>query len=255
MFSSLADDTAVREVVLGSGGVLAGFGPDAIHLGTSTISLRLTRELAAAHAAAARAFVATPVLGRPDAAGRGELFIIAGGDPAALARAQPALAVLGRGQVRLGDAPQAMLGKILANFMIGGTLELLAEATTLGEKGGVAPAALIAMLTETLFGSPVVKTYGPRLAAGKHRSRIPGAAWPQGCRTGAGSRPRTTRAAARGRGRARSSAQRAGAWSRELRDWLALATAVREAAGLPVGDGGAPPAPHVRLIPPSTEMT
>ena len=139
VISSLADDTAVREVVLGAHGLLAGLAPDAVHLGTSTISVRLARELAAAHAAAGRLFAATPVLGRPDAAARGELWILTGGDAAAMARAQPVLAVLGRGQVRLGDAPQAMLGKILANFMIAGTLELLAEATTLGEKGGIPP--------------------------------------------------------------------------------------------------------------------
>jgi 3-hydroxyisobutyrate dehydrogenase-like beta-hydroxyacid dehydrogenase len=237
VFTSLADDAAVREVVLGAHGVLAGLGAEAVHLGTSTISVRLARELAGAHAAAGRTFVATPVLGRPDAAGRGELWILTGGDPAALARAEPALALLGRGQVRLGDAPQAMLGKILANFMIAGTLELIAEATTLGEKGGIAPADLVGMLAGTLFDSPIVKGYGPRLAAGQYLPA--GFTVPLGLKDTelALEAARELRAPLPAAGIVRDHLIGALAHGRESWDWSALATAVREAAGLAAGDG------------------
>ncbi len=237
VLSSLADDAAVREVVLGAHGVLAGLAPAALHLGTSTISVRLARELAAAHATAGRLFVATPVLGRPDAAGRGELWLLTGGDPAALARAQPVLAVLGRGQVHLGDAPQAMLGKILANFMIAGTLELLAEATALGEKGGLPPATLVGMFTDTLFGSPIVKGYGPRLAAGQYLPA--GFTVPLGLKDAelALEAARELRAPLPAAAVVRDHLIGALARGRESWDWSALATAVREAAGLAVGDG------------------
>ena len=241
--SSLADDTAVREVVLGAHGVLAGLGAEAVHVGTSTISVRLARELAAAHAAAGRAFAATPVLGRPDAAGRGELWILTGGDAEALARAQPALAVLGRGQVRLGDAAQAMLGKILANFMIAGTLELIAEATTLGEKGGIAPAALVGMLTDTVFGSPIVKGYGPRLAAGQYLPA--GFTVPLGLKDAelALEAARELQAPLPVASVVRDHLIGALARGRESWDWSALATAVREAAGLAAGDGASHASP------------
>jgi 3-hydroxyisobutyrate dehydrogenase-like beta-hydroxyacid dehydrogenase len=229
--------------VLGAHGVLAGLAIEAVHLGTSTISVRLARELAAAHAATGRTFVATPVLGRPDAAGRGELWILAGGDPAALARAQPALAVLGRGQVRLGDAPQAMLGKLLANFMIAGTLELIAEATTLGEKGGIAPAALVDMLSSTLFGSPIVKGYGPRLAAGQYLPA--GFTVPLGLKDAelALEAARELRAPLPAAAIVRDHLIAALARGRESWDWSALATAVRETAGLAAGDGSSHTAP------------
>jgi 3-hydroxyisobutyrate dehydrogenase-like beta-hydroxyacid dehydrogenase len=167
--TSLTDDRAVREVVLGPAGVIAGLPAGGVHVGTSTISLRLAGELAEAHGARGQQFVAAPVLGRPDAASRGELWILTGGDEAAIARATPALACLGQGQVKVGRPRQAMLAKLLANFMIAGTIELLAEATTLGEKGGIAPEALIDLLTKTLFGSPIVNGYGARIAAGEFR--------------------------------------------------------------------------------------
>ena len=169
VLSSLADDRAVREVVLGPSGIVAGLGREAVHVGASTISLRLVDELVAAHAARGSAFVASPVLGRPDAAARGELWLLTGGDEAPLRRAAPALARLGQGQVALGTPRQAMLAKLLANFMIAGTIELLAEAVTLGKRGPFAPPALIDLFTKTLFGSPIVKGYGGRIAAGQFK--------------------------------------------------------------------------------------
>jgi 3-hydroxyisobutyrate dehydrogenase-like beta-hydroxyacid dehydrogenase len=236
VLSSLADDRAVREVVLAPDGVVAGLPAGGVHIGTSTISLRLAGELAEAHAARGQQFVAAPVLGRPDAAGRGELWLLTGGDDAAIARAVPALACLGQGQVHLGTPRQAMLGKLLANFMIAGTIELLAEATTLGEKGGIAPQALIDLLTKTLFGSPIVKGYGARIASGQFRPA--GFAVPLGLKdvelvleaghdlqaplpTASVTRDHLLGALARGRAD----------W-----DWGALATVVREAAGLDVSD-------------------
>lgn len=233
--TSLADDQAVRQVVLGGDGVLAGLPPGGVHVGTSTISLRLVGELTEAHAARGQQFVAAPVLGRPDAAARGELWILTGGDEPAIARAAPAMACLGQGQLHLGGARQAALAKLLANFMIAGTIELLAEATTLGEKGGIAPQALVDLLTKTLFGSPIVKGYGGRIASGEFRPA--GFTVPLGLKDvelalqaghdlqaplPAANITRDHLIGALARGRAD--------W-----DWGALATVVREAAGL---DGG-----------------
>jgi 3-hydroxyisobutyrate dehydrogenase-like beta-hydroxyacid dehydrogenase len=227
----------VRDVALGANGILAGLAPGALHVGTSTISLRLVGELVHAHETVGTTFLAAPVLGRPDAAARGELWLLTGGDPAALARAAPVLTRLGQGQVHLGTPAQAMLGKLLANFMIAGTIELLAEATTLGEKGGLAPQGLVDLFVNTLFGSPVVKGYGGRIAAGQFKPA--GFSVPLGLKDvelaleashdlqaplPVASVARDHLIAALARGRAD--------W-----DWGALATAVREAAGLPVRDG------------------
>jgi 3-hydroxyisobutyrate dehydrogenase-like beta-hydroxyacid dehydrogenase len=211
---------------------LAGLPAGGVHAGTSTISLRLAGELAEAHATRGQAFVATPVLGRPDAAGRGELWILTGGDQSAVGRAAPALACLGQGQIAVGTARQAALAKLLANFMIAGTIELLAEATTLGEKGGIAPPALVDLLTRTLFGSPIVKGYGSRMAAGEFRPA--GFTVPLGLKDVelALEAARDLRAPLPVAGVARDHLIGALARGRADWDWGALATVVREAAGL-----------------------
>ena len=87
VLSSLADDGAVRAVVYGADGVLAGLGEGSPHAGLSTISPALGRELAERHSAAGRVFVSAPVVGRPDAAAHGQLWILTGVITAAVAPA------------------------------------------------------------------------------------------------------------------------------------------------------------------------
>ena len=62
--SILADDRAVEEVVFGAAGVLRALPAGACHVGMSTISVALSRRLAAAHLAAGHGFVAAPIFGR-----------------------------------------------------------------------------------------------------------------------------------------------------------------------------------------------
>jgi 3-hydroxyisobutyrate dehydrogenase-like beta-hydroxyacid dehydrogenase len=232
--SSLADDAAVRAVVLGDDGVLAGLEEGSIHVSTSTISPGLARALADAHRDARRLFVACPVLGRPEAAALGELTLFLGGDDAALDAAMPVLEALGTVQHRMGDAFQALLTKVIANFLLAGTVELLAEATALGEKGGIAPAELVRTLSQTVVGSPAFKSYGARIAAGQYQ--------PAGFVVALGLKD-VELALASGRelrvplpavGVVREHLVGALARGRESWDWSALATVVRDDAGLGV---------------------
>jgi 3-hydroxyisobutyrate dehydrogenase-like beta-hydroxyacid dehydrogenase len=167
VLTSLANDDAVRDVVLGSGAVLEALAPDAVHAGTSTISTGLARELAERHAERGRAYVSAPVLGRPDAAASGQLYVVAGGDARALARCRPVFESIGQRTFELPDAPQANLAKVIVNFQLAGTLELLGEVFALAEKGGLAPTRALEILSGTLLGSPAVEGYGRRIVEGR----------------------------------------------------------------------------------------
>lgn len=232
VLSSLADDGAALAVSLGDESVLAGLEEGAVHVSLSTLSPALVSTLADAYQARGRLFLACPVLGRPDAAARGELTLLVGGSDAAVAAAQPALEVLGRAQHRMGDAFQAMLTKVIVNFMIAGTIELVAEATTLGEKGGIAPAELVRTLSETLVGSPAVRTYGAAITAAAYEPA--GFSVPLGLKDvdlalACGRELRVPLPAA---GVVREHLIGALARGRESWDWAALASVVRNDAGL-----------------------
>jgi 3-hydroxyisobutyrate dehydrogenase-like beta-hydroxyacid dehydrogenase len=160
----LADDRAVEAVTYGPDGVLVGLAPEAVHLGMSTVSLAATRRLAAAHADQGRVYVAAPVFGRPDAARAGQLWIVPGGPADAVSRAAPLFTALGQGTFPMPGQVDAALAKLIGNFLIGAMIEALGEALVLAEKGGLDPEQVLAMLTGTLFGAPVYRSYGSRIA-------------------------------------------------------------------------------------------
>ena len=160
----LADDAAVRDVSFGAGGVLDTLAPGAVHLGMSTVSLAIVRELVEAHAARGQQYIAAPVFGRPDAAAAAKLFVVLGGPADTLERLAPVFAAIGQATFPMATPEQAALAKLAGNFMIAGTLEILSEALAFGEKGGIDPEKLMGLLTGTVFGSPIVNRYGGLIA-------------------------------------------------------------------------------------------
>ena len=164
----LADDAAVRAVILESG-ALASAPKALVHVMMATISIALVDELVAAHRAAGLAYVAAPVFGRPPAAAAAQLNIVAAGDPAAIDRVQPLFDVLGTRTWRIGDEPQrANAAKLAGNMMIALAIEAMAEATSLTESYGVSSADFLDIVTSTVFASPSYKSYGGNIAKGSY---------------------------------------------------------------------------------------
>jgi 3-hydroxyisobutyrate dehydrogenase-like beta-hydroxyacid dehydrogenase len=61
VITNLMDDASVLEAVTGENGILAGMRPNAIHIGTTTISPNLSTRLAALHAAHGSHYIAGPL--------------------------------------------------------------------------------------------------------------------------------------------------------------------------------------------------
>jgi 3-hydroxyisobutyrate dehydrogenase-like beta-hydroxyacid dehydrogenase len=164
VMSMLADDEAVREIILAQR-LLEAAPPGTVHVNMATISVRLTEQLAAEHQRHGVLYVSAPVFGRPDVAEAGQLNIVAAGDAAAIDRVQPLLDVIGQRTWRLGPEPrQANAVKVAGNFMIAAAIESMAEAAVMVERFGVTSAELLNVLTNTLFAAPVYKNYGALIA-------------------------------------------------------------------------------------------
>jgi len=161
VMTMLANDEAVESVAYGEAGLLASLRPGGLHVSSSTIGIALAERLTASHASASQHFVAAPVFGRPDAAAAGQLFVAAAGAEAALAIAAPLLAAIGKQTFVMSEQPsRANLVKLSGNFLIASVIESLGEALALVGKGGVDKQLYLDLLTSTLFGAPVYKTYG-----------------------------------------------------------------------------------------------
>ncbi len=161
----LADDHAVSSAVLDAGGVLESLAPGATHIGMSTISVALSKQLAAGHDKHGQHYVAAPVFGRPEAAAAAKLFIAAAGEATVLERCEPIFDAVGQRTFIIGPNPEmANVVKLSGNFLIFSVIESLGEAVALTRKYGIDPHAYIDFLTNTLFSAPVYKTYGGIIA-------------------------------------------------------------------------------------------
>jgi len=179
VFTMLADDAALRAVVAGDDGLLAGLSPGAIHVSMSTIGVATADEIASFHRLRGQHFISAPVFGRPQAAAEAKLFVVAAGNAADLQRVKPLLQAVGQKLFVVGETPSgANLVKLCGNFMILAAIESLGEAMALADKRGVAKSKLLEVLTGTLFDAPVYRTYGAILI--EERFRPAGFAAPLG---------------------------------------------------------------------------
>jgi 3-hydroxyisobutyrate dehydrogenase-like beta-hydroxyacid dehydrogenase len=157
----LADDHALESVVFGKGNLLDSLPPNAIHVSMSTISVALSRRLAAAHAERKQHYVSAPVFGRPEAAAAAKLFIVAAGPAAQIERCRPLFDAMGQKTFIAGDdASGANLMKLAGNFLITAVIEGLAESFALVRKAGLDANLFHEILTSSLFNAPIYKTYG-----------------------------------------------------------------------------------------------
>ncbi|MFG1420119.1 NAD(P)-dependent oxidoreductase [Roseixanthobacter liquoris] len=165
VLTMLADDAAVESVVLGAGAIRESLPKGALHVSHSTISAALSERLAKAHAQAGQAYVAAPVFGRPDVAAAGKLFVVAGGAPDDVARCAPLFEAMGQRTFALSEKPEAAnVVKLSGNFLIASVIEALGEAMALVGKAGIDKSEYLDLLTSTLFGAPVYRTYGALIA-------------------------------------------------------------------------------------------
>jgi 3-hydroxyisobutyrate dehydrogenase-like beta-hydroxyacid dehydrogenase len=172
----LADDHALEVVLFGpekgsanpKDSLLGALPADAIHISMSTISVALSRRMAAAHAERKQHFVSAPVFGRPEAAAAAKLFIVAAGPAAQVAKCQPLFDAMGQKTFVVGeDASGANVIKLNGNFLITTVIESLAESFALVRKSGLDAKQFLEILTSTLFNAPIYKTYGGLIVADK----------------------------------------------------------------------------------------
>ena len=165
VFSMVADDHALEDIVFSSGGLLASMPKGAIHVALSTVSVVLSKRLAEAHEHAGCGYLAAPVFGRPEAAAAAKLIVVAAGRAEWIERVRPALEAIGRQLTIVGREPwQANVLKLAGNFAIMSMLETLGEAFALLRKSDIDPKLYLEIVNGGLFQSPVYETYGGIIA-------------------------------------------------------------------------------------------
>jgi 3-hydroxyisobutyrate dehydrogenase len=148
VITMLPDGAAVRQVLLGDEGIAAGLSPGCVVLDMSSSEPLGTRELGAKLADSGISLVDAPVSGGVKRAVEGTLAIMAGGEPAAIARCRPVLARLGQ-VFCSGASGSGHAVKALNNYLSAVALAATAEAMMAGESFGIEPTTLLEILNHS----------------------------------------------------------------------------------------------------------
>ena len=141
-----------------------------IHIGMCTGSPEAAKRLAKLHADHGSTYVEAPVSGRPEAVIARQLAIPYAGSSEAKSRVKPVLTAMGGSA--LFDLGEELGGphrdQATRKVLIISAGRSLAEGLAIAESAGVHPMAAVRMLTETLFPSPIYRSYGSAIAEKKH---------------------------------------------------------------------------------------
>ena len=154
---SLADDAAVTDAYRADGGLLAGLRPGAVVADTSTVAPATVHALAPLVTDRGATLLDTPVSGSVPVVERGELTVLAGGDPAALDRIRPMLASFARLVFHLGALGAGATVKLAVNSVVHALNQAVAEALVLAERAGVDRAAAYRVFVNSAAGAPFVQ--------------------------------------------------------------------------------------------------
>jgi 3-hydroxyisobutyrate dehydrogenase-like beta-hydroxyacid dehydrogenase len=160
-FSMVTNTDALRAVVGGPDGVLAGLGPGKLYVDMSTVSPAESRELAGRVAERGARMLDAPVSGSVVTLEEGRLSIMVGGEAEDVERATPVLHDIGPKVTHVGGNGQAALMKIASNLNLAVQIVAFSEAVLLAEKGGIARETAVDVLLNSVIGSPMLKYRGP----------------------------------------------------------------------------------------------
>jgi 3-hydroxyisobutyrate dehydrogenase-like beta-hydroxyacid dehydrogenase len=138
VITMLADADALRAVVRGDDGLLAGLRPGSILIDTSTIGSAAAVELAASVSEHGAHWIDAPVSGSTAFAEKGELILMLGGEASAIARAAPVFDAISRQRFHLGDAGAGAAMKLAVQAVLAVLNEAVAEGLVLAERAGIA---------------------------------------------------------------------------------------------------------------------
>jgi 3-hydroxyisobutyrate dehydrogenase-like beta-hydroxyacid dehydrogenase len=162
----VTDTVAAEAVLFGEHGVVHGLGPGTLVIDMGTTAVVATQEFAQRIRQAGGDYVDAPVSGGQVGAESGTLSIMAGGSDAAFTRAKPVFDVLGSRVTHVGEAGAGQVAKAANQLIVALTLDGIAEAFTLANRAGVAPARIREALTGGFADSPILALHGRRMIEG-----------------------------------------------------------------------------------------
>jgi len=153
VMACVGNDDDLRSICLGETGAFAGMAEGCVFVDHTTVSAKVTAELADISAQAGVAFVDAPVSGGQAGADSGQLVVMCGGTEDAYARAEPVIAAYAKLCKRLGASGSGQLCKMVNQICIAGLVQGLSEGLHFAEKAGLDGRAVVDVIGGGAAGS------------------------------------------------------------------------------------------------------
>lgn len=157
VITMLPDSAAVEAVMRADDGVFAGVAAGDLVIDMSTIDPGVARELAEEAGRKGADMLDAPVSGGDVGAREGTLSIMVGGSEEAFSRVQPVFEALGKTIVHVGGPGAGQVVKACNQVLVGITYAAVSEALVLGRKHGVAPEAILDVLSGGLGANRIME--------------------------------------------------------------------------------------------------
>ena len=148
VFSCVGNDDDVRDVLLGSDGVLTSIAAGSIIVDHTTASATVAREVAALAGAKSVGFLDAPVSGGQAGAENGQLTVMVGGAANDFEKAAPVIDCYAKAITHIGPVGAGQLAKMVNQICIAGVVQGLAEGLHFTKKAGLDPAVVIESISK-----------------------------------------------------------------------------------------------------------
>jgi 3-hydroxyisobutyrate dehydrogenase-like beta-hydroxyacid dehydrogenase len=161
IFSMISDDAALRAVNTGEDGILSGLEAGKVYVDMSTVSPRVSTEVADRVRSLGAQMLDAPVSGSIPQAETGTLAIMVGGDSAAFERVEPLFNHLGHAVTHVGANGQGLVLKLAINISLAAQPLAFAEGLELARRSGIDPQLAAEVMSTAPIGSPMLKARVP----------------------------------------------------------------------------------------------
>lgn len=167
VMACVGNDDDLRSVCLGDDGAFAGMETGAVFTDHTTVSARVTRELADAAADVGVAYVDAPVSGGQAGAENGQLSIMCGGEQKDFDRAQPIMDSYAKICRLMGPVGAGQTTKMCNQIAIAGLVQGLSESLRFAEASGLDIEKVVEVISQGAAGSWQMVNRHKTMAAGE----------------------------------------------------------------------------------------
>ncbi len=148
VFSCVGNDDDVREVLLGTDGVMASIPKGSMIVDHTTASASVARDVAAVAKSKSVGFLDAPVSGGQAGAENGQLAVMVGGTTNDFERAAPVIDCYAKAITHIGPVGAGQLAKMVNQICIAGVVQGLAEGLDFAKKAGLDPSKVIESISK-----------------------------------------------------------------------------------------------------------